>query len=175
MWTRRISFFVRWSAESRFFLPPLEHVKYTLPSSLCHRGTGVESQAGVEREKGSAEGLEEESGERRGARRALEREEDERRRGGWEEGRKEATWVIKRVHMWEVGRDSQVQSQRTRESAGELPPPLRTIMVNDGILLFYPVLVCTRRPAWKRETGTAGRCTTWRATDFGWKVTSLQM
>lgn len=109
-------------------------------SPLLYCGTDVEYQAGMEGKKKDDEE------DRKGPRRPKEKGRAARTGGG----RKEARWLIDRVRVWEVGRNSQVQSQRTREPGfGLLARSLAAALgreVNDGhrTAIRFPVRAGSR-------------------------------
>lgn len=116
----------RRGAKPRFLLP----VGAWNTPPLSHRGTDAESQAGVEGKKEWC---------REGNERDWKKKDDGKR---WKGGRKEVRWLIDRVRVWEVGRDSQVQSQRTQV---DLPARQRWTMAS-RIPIRFPVhmLICMK-------------------------------
>lgn len=126
MWRQRISFYARSlrRAEPRFLLPV--GAWNTSPLSHPRNRRWIPSRSEGKGKKGMMC--------RGGNKRGWKRKRTTGRR--WKGGRKEARWLIDRVRVWEVGRDSQVQSQRTREPG--LPARQRWTMA-PSIAIRFPV------------------------------------
>lgn len=133
-------------AEPRFLLP----VGAWNTSPLPHCGTDVEYQAGMAGKK-----KDDEEEDREGPKRL---KEEKRTAEGTEGRRKEARWLIDRVRVWEVGREQSGAKSTDPRTQVWFARPFNAALGGGErwhrIAIRFPV-----RLAWKRETGTAGRCT----------------
>lgn len=118
--------------------PTCRSMKYISPSSPRNR-RWIPSRSKKEKKRML---------QKRGTERSWKKKDDDGR-----EEEKELRWLIDRVRVWEVGRDSQVQSQRTREPGLACPLDRGEWWHRVSLSGFS----YARWFAWKRETGTMRR------------------